>query len=80
MNFNRLVRLAINPEGFVFDPQTGESFTANISGQVILKALQEAADERTLVTALQAKFDVTMEEASADVRDFIEHLKILKLL
>lgn len=79
MNANRLGRLAINQEGFVFDPQTGESFTTNISGQVILKAMQEEGDEASLIVALQNKFDVSAEEAASDVRDFIEHLIALKL-
>ena len=79
MNSNRLSRLAINQEGFVFDPQTGESFTTNASGQVILKAMQEAINDVFLISALQSRFDVSAEEAGSDIRDFIEHLTALKL-
>ena len=80
MNSNRLSRLAINHEGFVFDPQSGESFTTNASGLVILKAMQEETSDAFLIQALQKKFHVSAEEAASDIRDFIEHLISMKFL
>ena len=38
---SRLSRLALNEEGFVFDPATGDSFLANHCGLLIIRALGE---------------------------------------
>ena len=36
----RLRSLALNPDGFAFDPTTGESFTLNSTGLALLEALR----------------------------------------
>ncbi len=77
---NRIARLAVNEEGFVFDPQTGESFTVNETGRVILKTLIEFKDEGAIALKLTEQFDVSPQEAQADVRDFIDHLRAYQLL
>lgn len=80
MNHTRLARLAINGEGFVFDPQTGESFTANPTGLVILRKLVDNTQEADVVQELVDRFEVTLEEARSDVRDFLEHLRSFRLV
>ncbi len=77
---NRIARLAVNEEGFVFDPQTGESFTVNQTGKTILKALIESDPEETIAIQLTEQFDVSPQEAQADVRDFIHHLRAYQLI
>ena len=42
---SRLNRLAINDEGFIFDPETGNSFTVNGTGLFIIKLLKEFTDD-----------------------------------
>jgi len=80
MTNNRIARLAVNEEGFVFDPQTGESFTVNETGKTILKALIESKAEEGIALKLTEQFDVSHQEAQADVRDFIQHLRAYQLL
>ncbi|RKZ78496.1 MAG: PqqD family protein [Candidatus Parabeggiatoa sp. nov. 1] len=77
---NRVSRLAVNEEGFVFDPQTGESFTVNETGKVILKALSETDDKEKIAEKLTETFDVSHPEAQADVRDFFDHMRAYQLL
>ncbi|KHD05956.1 hypothetical protein PN36_10570 [Candidatus Thiomargarita nelsonii] len=80
MTNNRIARLAVNEEGFVFDPQTGESFTVNDTGKTILKALIESKAQEGIAIKLTEQFNVSHQEAQADVRDFIQHLRAYQLL
>jgi len=75
----RLKHLAINEEGFVFDPITGESFTTNQTGAFILKRLQEGKPEEKILQELLEEFDVSRDVAERDLLDFIQKLKGLNL-
>ncbi|RKZ55371.1 MAG: PqqD family protein [Candidatus Parabeggiatoa sp. nov. 2] len=77
---NRVARLAVNEEGFVFDPQTGESFTVNETGKAILKALIESKEKEAIAMTLTEQFEVSLSEAQTDVRDFIDHMRSYQLL
>ncbi len=77
---NRLNQLAINDEGFVFDPTTGESFTVNKTGLLILQQLKENQSNEKIISALTEAFDAVPENAERDVYDFIAHLKTFRLL
>ncbi|WP_022846723.1 MULTISPECIES: HPr-rel-A system PqqD family peptide chaperone [unclassified Desulfurobacterium] len=76
---NKLNRLAISEEGFIFDPETGNSFTVNKTGLFILNLLKEGKDVEDIVEALTEEFEVDREEATRDVTDFIEQLRLLGL-
>jgi len=78
--YPRLHRLAINEEGFVFDPQTGESFTVNASGRLIIKALVDGHDHTHIGASLAEQFGVQLEESASDIRDFIEQLRACRLV
>ena len=66
-----LRRLAVSESGFVFDPVTGNSFTANDSGLVLIKLLQEDMNIEDVVSSLTSRFEVESREAERDVRDFV---------
>jgi PqqD family protein of HPr-rel-A system len=76
----RLRSLALNPDGFAFDPTTGESFTLNPTGLALLEALRAGRDPEELAADLAGRFDVTPEDASRDVDDFLERLRSFRLL
>ena len=76
----KLERLAINDEGFIFDPETGNSYTVNKTGLFIIKLLKEGKSEEEIVKALSEKFDVSKEDARRDLVDFIEQLRLYGLL
>jgi len=77
---NRLYQLAINDEGFLFDPLTGESFTVNQTGLEIIKGLKDGKSEEEIISLLTEKFEVDEEIVKKDFIDFIEKLRSYKLI
>lgn len=65
------VAVGKNPE-----TQTVEQvFNLNDTGALILQALQDGSDVPAIVTALLSKYDVTPQEAEAEVNEFVAMLK-----
>lgn len=77
---NRLPRLAINDEGFVFDPSTGESFTVNKTGLDIIRELKAGKAQEDIAAALADTYDVDTGEAERDVMDFADRLRSFQLI
>jgi hypothetical protein len=75
-----LSRLAVNDEGFVFDPTTGDSFHISATGLQIMKGMREGTDDRKIAQQLAETFEVTLENAMRDVADFRVQLKSLALV
>lgn len=76
----RVHQLAVNEEGFVFDPTSGQSFTVNPEGLAILGGLKEGKDAVEIAHAIREKFEGTPDDVERDVTDFIGQLKIYRLL
>lgn len=70
-------RLAMNEEGFVFDPATGEGFVANEVAVAILRGLQQGRSEAAVVELLCETYDVAADRAASDVADFRSRLQAL---
>lgn len=70
-------RLALNQSGFVFDPVSGYSFTANETGLQILQGLQQNQTVEVLIPALAAAFDAGEKEVERDVMEFMSQLRRL---
>jgi hypothetical protein len=75
-----LKRLALNEEGFAFDPATGNSFVTNQTGLFIIKKLREGLSEDEIIKALTEEFEVDEDTARRDFYDFTEQLRILGLI
>lgn len=71
----KLRDLAISDSGFVFDPYTGATFSANGSGRLILEGLRDGLDRGAISTQLMAAFDVTGEDLARDIDDFVQVLR-----
>lgn len=76
----KLSRLAINDEGFIFDPSTGESFTVNRTGLDILKDLKEDRPQEEIADMLVRRYSVELRDAQRDVADFSNRLRALQLI
>ncbi|WP_187648385.1 PqqD family protein [Nitrosophilus labii] len=76
----RIENLAINKNGFAFDPTTGETFTLNDTAKEIIEDLAKGIEEKEIAKKLSKEYDVTEEEALNDVLDFKEKLKLYGLL
>ena len=70
-----LDRLAINPSGFVLDPETGHSFTANPTGAFLLRLLQSEAALDRLFASVQTVYAVTRHDFETDLLDFVETIR-----
>jgi hypothetical protein len=72
--------LAMNENGFAFEPTTGESFTTNPTGLFILKALKENKEANEISQIISQNFDIEIEKCLRDIDDFVEKLKIYQIL
>ncbi len=77
---SRIQHLAVNDEGFVFDPTTGESFTVNSTGLFILNKLKEGLTETEIEKQLTETFDEVPEELQRDMSDFLQQLKSMGIV
>ncbi len=72
----KLRDLAISETGFLFDPYTGSTFSANEPGLTVLEGLREGLGVADIATRLRESFDVP---AAADVeRDVGEFVHLLR--
>jgi PqqD family protein of HPr-rel-A system len=76
----KLHRVAISDEGFIFDPETGNSYTVNSTGLFIIEKLKEGKSEEEILKLLLQEFDVSEEEARRDLIDFLEQLRLYGLV
>lgn len=72
--------LAMSENGFLFLPTTGETFTVNEMGKLILKYLQEEKDQQSIIDAIAAEFDVDADDVHRDFLDFLSQLKQFQLV
>ncbi|MCL4500747.1 MAG: PqqD family protein [Deltaproteobacteria bacterium] len=77
---SRLLQLAINSEGFIFDPNSGGCFSVNPTGLLILKALQEQKPVAAIAREMVERFDEVPEVIEKDILDFMALLRIYQLL
>jgi len=78
MNPNpRLDDLMLNDRGFVFDPNTGESYQLSATGLLCLRHLQHGATLAALLAGLTATHDVDPLTARCDLDAFLWELKQL---
>ncbi|MBA2847926.1 PqqD family protein [Thermosulfuriphilus ammonigenes] len=77
---DKLSRLAINDEGFIFDPATGNSFTTNRVGLWIIQQLKDGKDTEQILQSLLDKFVVEPEVAQRDLMDFLAQLRVYHLI
>ena len=52
MNTEQLMTLAVNKNGFVFDPENGISYTVNETGLFILQKLQSGVTKEEIIDFL----------------------------
>jgi hypothetical protein len=72
--------LALSENGFLFLPTTGETFTVNEMGKLILKYLQDGKDQQSIVNAIAEEYDVEAEDIQRDYLDFMGQLKQFQLV
>lgn len=71
---DRLRQLAVSDTGFVFDPQTGQSFTVNATGRLVLDCLKRSDGLEDAAQCLAEDCDVPLELALSSVEAFLMQL------
>lgn len=72
--------IATSTEGFVFNPATGDSFTANAIGTEIIEMLKEAKTTENIIGTICAHYNVEPMLFERDLEDFIGQLKEYRIL
>jgi len=72
--------LAVSENGFLFLPNTGESFTVNDTGRLIINLLRDGKDEEEIIKELLNNFEVDLETAQRDFDEFLTMLRNLNLV
>ncbi|GAB1467912.1 hypothetical protein MASR2M64_06040 [Candidatus Cloacimonadota bacterium] len=80
MNTDQLMTLAVNKNGFIFDPENGISYTVNDTGLFILKHLQKGVDKDDIISLITEEYDVNIENARSDMEHYMAMLKALRLV
>lgn len=75
MSTPTLDQLAISPSGFVFDPTSGSTFTANATAQALLDGIRGGRTLDELAEHLGEQFDVGSEDLCRDVLEFVAVLR-----
>jgi len=77
---DQLMTLAVNKNGFIFDPENGISYTVNDTGLFVLKHLQKGVDKDDIAKLLCEEYEVNLNSASSDVEHFWAMLKAMHLV
>ena len=72
--------LIFHEKGFIFDPNTGATYSLNTSGAFIFQQLQNGVTGAELVQRVVDTFDVDTKTARRDVEDIIQQFISLGLV
>lgn len=75
-----LHNLAISPSGFVFDPQSGATFSVNPTARLLLEGIRDGLGLDALVLAVQGQFETYGEDLRRDALEFTRLLQDQGLL
>ncbi len=72
--------IAISENGFMFIPNTGESFMVNETGKFIINKLKEGKSDSEIIELITEEYDADFETAQRDFDEFITMLGNLNLV
>jgi hypothetical protein len=72
--------IAVSETGFMFNPGTGDSFSANPVAAEIIQLLKSGESRDSIKTALLEKYDVLSTQIDRDLDEFFIQLKEAHLL
>ena len=72
--------IAVSETGFLFDPNTGESYNLNKTGQLIIKLLSDEKNENEIMQVVLEKYDVESSVFQRYMDDFIMMLNQFSLI
>jgi len=72
--------IALSDSGFIFNPDTGESFTVNPLGASIISFLKEGKTVADITRELTEVYEIDANTLEKDTEDFLGLLKNFSLL
>ena len=72
---SKLNSLAISDNGFIFKPSTGESFTTNELGLIIIHHLKEGKPANEIIDEITTEFEIDKVTAGRDLYEYLDFLK-----
>jgi hypothetical protein len=72
--------IAVSESGFLFDSTSGESYSLNKTGQLIVNMISEGKTEDEIKEIILKKYDVESDALHRYFDDFIRMLKQMNLL
>lgn len=78
MNINKNV--AVSDSGFVFNPTTGESFSANPIGTEIIEMLKQGKSQDEIKESILENYITEQDIVDKDIFEFFELLKQYSLI
>jgi len=72
--------IAVSDSGFVFNPDTGESFTVNPIGVEIINLLKESNETSEISNQVRLKYTVEQPTFEKDFDDFIGLMRNYSLI
>lgn len=72
--------IALSESGFLFDPNSGESFSLNSSGKEILKLLSEGKKLTDIEKTILEKYDIDSANYNRYMDDFAHTLRRFNLI
>ena len=72
--------IAISDSGFIFNPSTGDSFSANPIGLEIIRLLKEEKSDKDIISEITERYAVDISTFEKDINDFLLMLSSYQLV
>lgn len=72
--------IAVSESGFLFDPNSGESFSVNASGKEILRLLAKGSSLAEIEAAILSDYDIDEKSFNRYMDDFLHTLRRFNLI
>ncbi len=72
--------IAVSDSGFIFNPSSGDSFSANAIGLEIIRILREGKSKEDLIKEISEKYAIDSSTAEKDIQDFLQTLSSYQLI
>jgi hypothetical protein len=70
-----LKTLQISNDGFAFDSSTGETYTLNRCGRLVLQKMQQGENRAQIITTLADRFGIAQSLVEKDLADFFQQIE-----
>lgn len=77
---HKLKDLALSDTGFVFDPYSGSTFTANPVAVCMIEGLRKNLTRTQVVEDVEDRFDLLGQDVSRDLDELVQSMRMHGLL